>query len=289
MTKLIVPVTRADPQQAAADDNLVFLVDPSVKERSRELKIVAISRIAIGLVFLLSWELASGRVVDPFWVSSPSLIWAALIDLSASGLLFKSIVSTVSVAISGFIAGTVVGMVVGMIFGTVRIVAKSLDPYLVAFYSIPRIALIPLFILWFGIGLETKIIYTGLLVFFPVFMNTLSGVRDVDSNLIDDLRVMGASRLDVLRKVLFPSVLAWLFAGLKISAPYALTGAVVAEMFSSSTGLGYLISYNANTLNTAGLFATLLVITALGLLLTMLVAQAENHVLRWKPAGSLNA
>jgi NitT/TauT family transport system permease protein len=100
---------------------------------------------------------------------------------------------------------------------------------------------------------------------------------------------MGASRLDVLRKVLFPSVLAWLFAGLRISAPYALTGAVVAEMFSSSTGLGYLLSYNANMLNTAGLFATLFVITALGLLLTMLVAQVENHMLRWKPAGSMSA
>lgn len=101
------------------------------------------------------------------------------------------------------------------------------------------------------------------------------------------IRVMGASRADTIRKVLIPSALAWLFAGLRISVPYALVGAVVAEMFTSNVGLGYLISYNANMLDTSALFATLAVTTALGLLLHKLVVQIEKRLLRWKPAEML--
>ena len=166
-----------------------------------------------------------------------------------------------------------------------RCVARVLDPYLVGFYSIPRIALIPLFILWFGIGFQTKVIYTALLVFFPVFMNTLSGVRDVSQDLIDVIRVMGASRTDTIRKILIPSALAWLFAGLRISVPYALIGAIVAEMFTSNVGLGYLISFYANQFDTASLFATLAVTTAMGLLLNAAVTRIEKRLLRWRPAA----
>ncbi|TIX35315.1 MAG: ABC transporter permease subunit [Mesorhizobium sp.] len=122
-------------------------------------------------------------------------------------------------ALAGFAAGVIAGMALGVACGANRLTAKTLDPYLVGFYSLPRVALIPLFILWFGIGFETKVIYTALLVFFPVFMNTLSGVRDVSQDLIDVLRVMGASQADITKKVLVPSALAWLFAGLRISVP----------------------------------------------------------------------
>jgi NitT/TauT family transport system permease protein len=145
------------------------------------------------------------------------------------------------------------------------------------------VALIPLFILWFGIGFETKVIFTALLVFFPVFMNTLSGVRNVDNDLIDVIRVMGASRFDAVRKVFVPSALVWVFAGLRISAPYALIGAVVAEMFTSNKGLGYLISMTANQFDTAGVFAVLLVTTMLGLTLDLIVRTVEGHYLRWMP------
>jgi NitT/TauT family transport system permease protein len=147
------------------------------------------------------------------------------------------------------------------------------------------VALVPLLIVWFGVGFKTKIIFTALLVFFPVFMNTLSGARSADNDLLDVLRVMGASRADTVRKVLIPTSLVWVFAGLRISIPFALIGAVVAEMFTSNQGLGHLISVTANQFDTAGNFAVLFVTTMLGLVMTGAVSLLERHFLRWRPRG----
>jgi NitT/TauT family transport system permease protein len=273
--------SKPDPN---VQDDEIFHVDPSIKARRRETVVIIGSRLVLALVVLGFWEWASDRIVSEFWISSPSLIASALVKMAATGVLFENVYMTVGEGLAGFVSGALAGTLVGVIFGANRLVAKTLDPYLIGFYSIPRVALIPLFILWFGIGFQTKVIYTGLLVFFPVFMNTLSGVRDVNQDLIDVIRVMGASRWDTVRKILIPSALAWLFAGLQISVPYALIGAVVAEMFTSNVGLGYLISLYANQFDTASLFGTLLVTTLLGLLLNKLVAQVERHVLRWRPA-----
>lgn len=285
MTGNLKTIQAMGPVHAASSpEDEVFSVDPSVKARRREKQIVVLSRIALGAAFLLVWEWVSGRFIEEFWISSPSSVYVALQTLFISGNLFANVYATVTEAIVGFAFGATAGVVIGILFGANRLVAKILDPYLIGFYSIPRIALVPLFILWFGIGFETKVIYTALLVFFPVFLNTLAGVRDVNQDLIDVLRVMGASRTNTIMKVLIPSALAWLFAGLRISVPYALIGAVVAEMFTSNVGLGYLISYFANTLDTAGLFATLFVTTVLGLILHAVVAHVEKHLLRWRPA-----
>jgi NitT/TauT family transport system permease protein len=269
------------------ENDEVFLVDPSIKARRREVVIVWTARIALAVVTLALWQAASGRWIDDFWISSPSNIAAAFMKMWSAGTLLKHISATVTEALTGFAIGALLGMLVGVALGANRVVAKIFDPYLIGFYSIPRVALIPLFILWFGIGFQTKAIYTAILVFFPVFLNTLSGIRDVNQDLIDVIRVMGATRADTIRKILVPSALAWLFAGLRISAPYALVGAVVAEMFTSNVGLGFLLSSFANQLDTASLFATLAVTTVLGLLLNGFVAQIEKRLLRWRPAGAV--
>ncbi|WOS65493.1 ABC transporter permease [Sinorhizobium fredii] len=260
----------------------LLLVDPSVKARQRENLIVNVSRVLLAVVFLGVWELASGWLAATFWVSKPSLIVIALGDLIASGQLFIAVLNTVLEALAGFLAGALLGIFLGVVFGVNRIIARVLDPYLVGLYSLPRVALVPLFILWFGIGFEMKVVFTALLVFFPIFMNTLAGVRAVDGDLIDVIRVMGASRWDAIRKVFIPSALSWVFAGLRISAPFALIGAVIAEMFSSNQGLGYLISQTANQFDTAGLFATLVVTTILGLALDAAVHLVERRLLLWQ-------
>ncbi len=264
----------------ASDD--VFVVDPSVKARKRENMLVAALRIGLLVVLLGAWELASGTIVSPFWVSSPSQIFATLVQMMTDGTLPRAAFATILVAATGFVLGIVIGVGLGVLFGVNRVVARVLDPYLTGLYSLPRVALVPLFILWFGLGFEMKIIFTALLVFFPIFMNTLAGIRDVDDDLIDVIRVMGASRRDTIFKVLVPSALVWVFAGLRISVPFALIGAVVAEMFSSIQGLGYVISYTANQFDTAGLFAALMVTTLLGLALDWLVGLVERRVLRWQ-------
>ncbi len=281
MTNLVSESTNSS--HSGGDDSDVFIIDPSIVARKRDARLVRTSRLLIGFGLVASWQLASGRIISDFWISNPVKIFWALIRLWNDGLLAPAIASTVMEAIVGFAFGTMAGVVIGIIFGVNKLVARSLDPYFVGFYSIPRVALIPLFILWFGIGFQTKVIFTALLVFFPVFMNTLSGVRNVDHDLIDVIRVMGASRLDTIRKIYVPSALVWVFAGLRISVPYALIGAIVAEMFSSNQGLGYLISLTANQFDTAAVFATLGVTTILGLMLDGIVRLIEAHFMRWQP------
>ena len=146
-------------------------------------------------------------------------------------------------------------------------------------------ALIPLFILWFGISFDTKVYFAATLVFFPVLTNTLAGADDVDRDLLDVVRVIGASRLDSVRKILVPSALVWVFAGLRLSVPYALMGAVVAEMFASNQGIGYLVSRSANQFDTAATMAALFVTTILGLVLTYALSITERVTLRWRYAG----
>jgi NitT/TauT family transport system permease protein len=273
---------RPDTPTPARDE--VFLVDPSIRARRRENVLVAVVRVAIAVVGLLAWEFASGRWIAEFWISSPTAVWSALLRFAENGQLLPAVRATVVETAAGFALGAVAGIVVGLLFGISPLVARILDPYFVALNSIPRVALIPLFILWFGIGFETKVIFAATLVFFPVLLNTFAGARDVDRDLIDVIRVMGASRLDAVRRIFVPSALVWVFAGLRMSVPFALIGAVIAEMFTSNDGLGYLISVSANQYDTAGSFAALLVTTLLGLALTFAVSLLERRALRWRPA-----
>jgi NitT/TauT family transport system permease protein len=277
-------VDKVASRQPVTDE--VFLIDPSIKARRRETLIVRVARTAIAVLGLVSWELASGRLISDFWISSPSAVWSALTRFADNGQLWPAVQATLLETAIGFLVGALAGILIGLLFGISPIVARVLDPYFVGFNSIPRVALIPLFILWFGIGLETKVIFAATLVFFPVFMNTFAGARDVDRDLIDVIKVMGASRLDAIRRILVPSALVWVFAGLRMSVPFALIGAVVAEMFTSNDGLGYLIAVTANQYDTAGSFASLFVTTVLGLGLTWGVSQLERRLLRWRPTDA---
>jgi NitT/TauT family transport system permease protein len=237
------------------------------------------------VVAIACWQAMSGRLVPEFWIASPSAIWHSLVTMDRTGQLVGAVRVTAEETVLGFLLGSAAGLAAGLILGISPIVARILDPYLVGANSIPRVALVPLMILWLGIGFETKVVFASLLVFFPVFMNTIAGVRDVDEDLIDVLRVMGAHKIQVIYKLIIPSALVWVFAGLRMSIPFALIGAVMAEMFASNAGLGYLLSLSANNFDTAGSFAALLVITVLGLVLTAIVGQVERRTMRWRSAG----
>lgn len=283
MTEVASAAKKPTHPQPTADD--LFVVDPSIRERRKTTVVVVVSRVLIVVATLTGWQLASGRLISEFWVSSPSAIASALSSFWTGGELGPAIQVTLIETALGFVVGAVTGILVGLIFGVSPIVARVLDPFLVGLNSIPRVALIPLFILWFGIGLETKVLFAATLVFFPVFMSTFAGARDVDRDLIDVIRVMGASRMATVRKVLVPSALVWVFAGLRMSIPFALIGAVIAEMFTADDGLGYLISISANQYDTAGAFAAIFVTTILGLLLTYAISFLETRTLRWRTAG----
>ncbi|KAB0550971.1 ABC transporter permease [Pseudomonas argentinensis] len=243
---------------------------------------IFLGRIAILATLLIGWQLASGPLIDPFFVSSPAEIGKRFADLVSSGRLFSHGWITVLETLVGFFFGACAGITVGLVLGRNELLAKLLDPILIAIYSLPKIALAPLFIMWFGIGIEMKIILTATIVFFLVFLNTYSGVRAVEREQLEILRLMGAREHHLITKVVLPSAIQWVFTGLKLSVPYALIGAIVGEIMAANRGLGYLLQDAAGQLDTAGVFAALIAIIALALLLQAAVRKLEQVLMPWK-------
>jgi len=264
--------------------------DEGESRRSRDVKriIVNVSRVALPLVVLLFWEFASGdpdegALIDSFYVSKPSEIWDALQGWWQEGVLLESIQATVTAMFWGFLLGAVLGIIVGVILGSSPMLSDIFRPFLVSLNSIPRLALVPLFILWFGFGLQMKVALVALIVFFLVFYATYEGVRDVEQRLLDVLKVMNANKLTLQMKVRVPSAMAWIIQGLQVSIPYALVAAVTAEIIGSNTGIGYLIQRSAGTFYTAGVFAGIVILVVVAVIINALVTLLEKRLLRWKP------
>jgi NitT/TauT family transport system permease protein len=241
-----------------------------------------IYRLVLLVVLIVTWQYASGRLVPEFFISKPSAILAALRDLVLTGNLFFHVGITATEAFTGFVLGATAGIVAGVMLGRIHFLADLLQPFILAFYSLPKIALAPLFVLWIGIGMEMKIVLTGTVVFFLVFLNTFTGVRGVSRELIAILYLMGANERQVLSKIVLPSAITWVFTGLRISVPYALIGAIVGELIASNRGLGFLLANASGQFDTAGVFAALAVIMALAFVLNGLVRLAEIRLMPWK-------
>lgn len=242
-----------------------------------------VRRLALLAALLAIWEIGARlRWFDPQFSSFPTQIFAALADLARSGDLVQHVPITVTEAVVGFACGTLVGGIVGFVFGWYEKVAELLDPFIIAIYSLPKVALAPLFILWFGIGIQAKIILTATIVFFLVFFNTYAGVRDTSRELIDIVRLMGARTGQVLWRVVLPSALTAIFVGLRVSVPYALIGAVVGEMMASNRGVGFLLVRATGQFDTAGAFAALFVLIVISTCFNAGIVTLERYLLRWK-------
>lgn len=254
--------------------------EASVLRRKRA---VLVAQIVFGVGALLFWEYASGRIADPFFVSSPTRLFAKLSRWFSSGSIYPHLAATMQAMLSGFAIGAGCGFTVGVIFGRFRFVADVLEPYITALYSLPMIALTPLFIMWFGIGIASKIAVASVAVFFVVFSNTFSGIREVNPLYIHATQIMGASRWQVTRTVMLPSATAWMIAGLKVSVPYALVGAVVGEFMSANRGVGFLIAQATGLFDTDSVFAGLIILGVIASIVSAIVRRFERHALRWKP------
>ncbi len=245
-------------------------------------------RVLLAVTVIVVWQLASGTLVAEFFISKPTAIYAALRQLVLTGNLFFHVGITATEAFVGFILGACAGIAAGVLLGRIQFLADLLQPFILAFYSLPKIALAPLFILWIGIGMNMKIVLTGTVVFFLVFLNTFTGVRTVSKELEAILHLMGANERHVLTKVVLPSAITWVFAGLRISVPYALIGAIVGELIAANRGLGFVLANASGQFDTAGVFAALLVIMSLAFCLNALVRLAEIKLMPWKAGESRN-
>lgn len=242
-------------------------------------------RVALFVVFIVFWQIASLVVPNPMFISNPTAVWEQLVGWTADGTIAFHTWITVQEVALGYVIGVGTGAIAGFILASVSITYAVFEPFMMALYSIPKVALAPLFIVWFGIGIDMKIILAAVSVFFLVFLNTSAGVREVDRGLIDAVRLMGGTKRDVALKVILPASMAGLLTGLKVSIPYALIGAVIGELVASNRGLGFLINDSASQFNTAGVFAAVAVLTVLAMLLNAVVALISSRTGRWKPLG----
>lgn len=236
----------------------------------------------LAVVTLFIWQGVSGRLVDDFFISNPVDVMRRLYTWTANGSIFLHLWATVYETVVGFVLGSVLGVLLGMWLGMSPFYSRLLHPFLWALNALPKVALAPLFVLWFGLGLESKIALAAILVLFIVFINTYQGIKDVDEDLLDSLRLMKATRMQLLFKVIVPSSVSWIFTGFKIALPNALIGAVIGEMIASSYGLGYLVQLSGAQFDTAGVFAVLVVIGLLAIVLNQVIQVTQARLDRWR-------
>jgi NitT/TauT family transport system permease protein len=251
---------------------------------------VLVIRLALLALLLAAWEGFAGglgpawRLVDPIIVGRPSGILADLRDYALSGLLSRDLRTTLIETFLGLGLGIAGGVAVGLLFGYWRTMAEVLEPLMVALNSLPRITVAPIVILWFGLGMTSKVMLSLFTVFFVMFFNTFLGIRTVDGELIKAVRVMGGTARDVTRMVVIPSVTSWIFAALRTSVSFALSGAVVGEFIGSTEGLGYRMLIAAGTLETDRVFAIMILLMVIGSGLVELTRRVEGYLLRWRPS-----
>jgi NitT/TauT family transport system permease protein len=240
-------------------------------------------QIAVGALFLGVWQvLATRRLIDPFFVSRPSDIARRVWTWAASGFIWPHLAVTLEEAVLAFVAGTALGIAAGFVLARLPRASDVFSPYIRVLNALPRVVLAPLFLLWFGLGIWSKVALGVTLVFFVVFFNTYQGVRDVARVLVDNARVLGASEADLIRHVFGPSALTWIFSSLQTSIGFAIVGAVVGEYLGASRGIGYVISQAEGTFDTTGVFAGLAVLSVFVVIVGEAVARLERRLLAWK-------
>jgi NitT/TauT family transport system permease protein len=255
--------------------------------KQRRLRIQLV-RVAFAVALLGTWELlAQVGIIDVFFFGQPTGIvnqlWRWVTRGTAQGPLWEQVATTLEETILGFLIGVVLGVIFGVLLGRNRDIADIFGPYIKGANSMPRVVLGSLFIIWFGLGLWSKVALAVVLVFFVVFFNAFQGVREVDRNLLANARILGASPRRVTTDVILPSALSWIIASLHTSFGFALVGAVVGEYLGSIRGLGLMIATAQNTFNPNGVFAAMAILATVALLAEAGVTALENRLITWRP------
>jgi NitT/TauT family transport system permease protein len=255
----------------------------SAKKRRRARVYGLLDKIVAVVLLVAAWQLVvNAGLVDKFFISSPLLIANDMGRLLVSTGFYIDLATTLGEALAGLFIGLVAGGGIGILLGVNQRLSNALLPLLVAFNSLPRVALAPLLVVWLGFGVEPKIILASFAVFFVVLFNAMSGVRDVDPVLKSNLQILGLGRSDVLRHVLIPSAVSWILAAMKTAISLALIAAVVGEFVGATRGLGYQMTNAIAFLNTTRMFSILFVLALIGSGLFFLVGRIERTLLRWR-------
>jgi len=240
-------------------------------------------QLLLGAAVLGTWELLARRgKLDPFFFSRPMAIGERIVTWFRAGSIWPHLLATLEEAALAFLIGAAAGAIAGFALARIPWLGALLDPYIRVLNALPRVVLAPIFLLWFGLGIWSKVVLGVTVVFFIVFFNTLEGVRGADRVLVNNVRMLGATEWQLARHVLIPSALSWVFSSLHISIGFAMIAVVVGEYLGASRGVGYLISQAEGVFDTTGVFAGMTVLSAVVLLVGLGVTRVERWLLRWK-------
>jgi NitT/TauT family transport system permease protein len=242
-------------------------------------------RLGVFIVLIGIWQLVAGNLIAEFYLPKPVQVFAELKSWVTDGTLLLHIGATLVPAVKGFVIATIAAILFGYALAMAKFAAKVIEPFVAALYGIPIIALVPLMILWVGIGSELAVAVAVLASFFLMFYNVYFGIREVSQTLIDQVMIAGGSRWDIAMRVRLPSALIWMVAGMKVAVPHSIVGVVVAEFLTGHQGLGFLLSSNAAQFHAAGTFAAVAIIATISFVLDRLLFLLTRRALMWKEAS----
>ncbi len=245
-------------------------------------------RLALAALLLGLWYAgATSGVLSPFFFGHPSKVAAQIVDWFATGEIWPHLAITLTETLLAFAAGTAGGVLAGLWLGLSPRTLSVLDPFIKAANAMPRVILAPIFAMWFGLGMGSKVALGFTLVFFIVFFNVLQGVREVSPVVLNATRMLGASRKQLLRHVYLPAAMSWVFSSLHVSVGMAFVGAVIGEYLGSAAGVGYLILQAQGVFDVDAVFAGIALLTACALVLDTIVTFAEARLLVWQPRADI--
>lgn len=257
-------------------------ISPKRKVRNWRGLLINILRLVLLFGFLAAWELASGTLIRSFLISSPTKIAKLFWELTLSGELAKHTWITLKEIVIGYVIGCALGFVVAFMLGRSKLLAEVFEPFILAFYGVPRIALAPLFIIWLGIGIWSKVGVVVTVTFFLIFFNVYAGLKNLQQEYVDLGRLMGANEWTILFRIIIPSISPFVIVGLKICIPQAIIGAVVGEFIVAMGGLGYMVRRSAELMDTPGLFVGVFVLLLVVLVGNGILNRLEKMLIRWK-------
>jgi len=248
---------------------------------------ILVAVVAVGLWYLLSTYRVFGyMLLPPFFFSNPVDVAKQIVEWFASGVIWKHLWVTLIESILAFVSGSIGGVLVGFWFALQPRTAAVFDPYVKMVNSLPRVVLAPIFTLWLGLGIWSKVALGFTLVFFIVFFNVYQGVKEVSPTVLANARMLGMNKRQLMRHVYWPSAMSWMFSSLHTSVGFAVVGAVVGEYLGAAAGLGYLIQQADGVFDAAGVFAGMFVLAAFVLVIDAAVSVVERRLLVWRPAPS---
>jgi NitT/TauT family transport system permease protein len=285
-------VLHLDPRVSESTGE-VWLADQDrnrARMRTRRQLLVQLLRIAVAVVIVGGWELATRLDwVDAFFFGQPSGIAAQILKWvqtgTAQGPLWEQVLVTLEETLFGFLIGVVLGVVAGVLLGRNRLLADVCGPYIKGFNAMPRVVLGSIFVIALGLGMPSKVALAAVLVFFVVFFNAFQGVREVDRNLLNNARILGADERQISTSVILPSALTWIIASLHTSFGFALVGAIVGEYLGANKGIGLMIATAQGTFNANGVFAAMFILAVVAIVAESVVTWLEYRLIKWRPSA----